>query len=155
MNKLETIREKCIEANPSIKDLVFGCEIENVIFYKDAKKKEPDWMRRNELRGTVIKDLRSDFLPMWVDYGDQLEFEISPHDYVSFDIIGRPIRLADVLLAIRKVKGSAYDFAELLGLDWDSDGIIEEYRDSIWNLLKDDLTQQSDETIDFLYELLK
>ena len=25
--KTETIRQACIEANPSIKDLVFGCEI--------------------------------------------------------------------------------------------------------------------------------
>jgi hypothetical protein len=61
-------------------------------------------------------------------------------------VLDRPIRLADVLLAI----GSKYAV----------DGAGEIYRsgyltgDSVWNLRADDLEQQSEETISFLYELL-
>lgn len=74
-------------------------------------------------------------------------------------IIGRPIRLADVLLAIQDkiVKQWEKDNARL-----DTLGNWQPYLEEMglktikkWNLLKDDLTLQSKETIDFLCELLK
>jgi hypothetical protein len=60
---------------------------------------------------------------------------------------GRPIRLADVLLAInatlRKERGT-------ISLDENSVKLI-----LFWNLRADDLEKQSEETISFLAELLK
>jgi hypothetical protein len=59
---------------------------------------------------------------------------IFPSDFTA---LGRPIRLADVLWTLKTVhKG-------------------EHGKDLIWNLCADDLREQSEETINFLYELLK
>lgn len=62
-------------------------------------------------------------------------------------ILGREIRLADVLLAMKSLKERKWtDQAWLITGSKD---------DCNWNLLKDSLTDQSEETIEFLYELLK
>ena len=71
---------------------------------------------------------------------------------------GRPIRLADVLLAMTPDRQP---------ISVDGNGVVTSYKaaadgitpvwdkQSSWNLCADDLTQQSTECIDFLYELLK
>jgi hypothetical protein len=70
----------------------------------------------------------------------------------------RPIRLADVLLAIDK--------NDEVVVNVDTEGVFAYWksppkgggnyrRGATWNLRKDDLTQQSDECISFLAELLK
>jgi hypothetical protein len=68
----------------------------------------------------------------------------------------RPIRLADILLAIAKF-GDYYtidvDGRFIFGKEW-----IKESNDVLaltWNLRKDSLTDQSEETITFLANLLK
>lgn len=148
--QIKFIREKCIEANPDIKKLEFGCHIDNVLWYKTEKDKEEgtvDWKETgmDSKQGVIVKDLRSEFLPMWVDYGEQLEFQIQHDDIVSFEIIGRDIRLADVLLVA--------DNAGKGKLDAVRNNILSVY--DKWNLLKDNLNDQSDETIEFIYNLLK
>jgi hypothetical protein len=70
---------------------------------------------------------------------------------------GRPIRLADVLLAIGhiiKARGSQFGFitVDSYGCIWK--GTPHEIACE-WNLRKNDLTEQSDECISFLAELLK
>ena len=95
MDKLQTIREACIKANP---------------------KKE--W---------------EEYFP---DAGD--------HRGVAVDI---PCRLAAVLLAIDE------KFVEENSGNWG----VEETQSKLvklWNLRNDDLSQQSEETINFLYDLL-
>jgi hypothetical protein len=76
-------------------------------------------------------------------------------------VSGRPIRLADVLLAIgqrQKDSETPFNFAihdsgaimkwDLRLAEWFNTCIV-------WNLDADDLEKQSEETITFLYELLK
>lgn len=70
----------------------------------------------------------------------------------------RPCRLADVLLAIL-AKGPQWKTA----IRVESDGQFNLYREpskqwwceATWNLLKDDLNEQSEETINFLATLLQ
>lgn len=72
--------------------------------------------------------------------------------------IPRPIRLADVLLAIGDIGLASMNIAAP-NIDYGKASFIWEPFSSgkhfIWNLREDDLSKQSEETIDFLYELLK
>lgn len=90
----------------------------------------------------------------------------SSHDYSHSDCFAcqmsnRTVRLADVLLAIQGV-GKNMRFNLTNGGHRDNlwircDNIFGGEEDSecpMWNLLKDDLTQQSPETIDFLHNLI-
>ncbi len=102
MNHKQTAEEYVRSKRPALMELSFGCEVEEIYWYKTEthkKKKQPDWKysREGGDYGTVVKDLRSDFLPMWIDKGDQLEFQIQPNDIVSMKIIGHPIQLQDWL----------------------------------------------------------
>jgi hypothetical protein len=62
----------------------------------------------------------------------------------------RPIRLADVLVAIDKRK-SYGEYATIASNGW----FHFDAERSWWNLRKNDLTEQSEECILFLYDLLK
>jgi hypothetical protein len=124
--KLEAIRQKCIEANPEIAWSKPGC--------------------RMVLRGDA-----------WWEHAIQVEDRLLFNETTrkleklgigrNWKIIGRPIRLADVLLVLMKllrdgqsaskVKDDLYRLAHL------------------WNCFEDDLTKQSPETIDFLFTLLQ
>lgn len=73
-------------------------------------------------------------------------------------------RLADVLLAIKEKQGtSSTFFVNPYGLFYSFEGTdfksgstaTVKYLHLGWNLLKDDLSQQSEETVSFIYELLK
>ena len=68
----------------------------------------------------------------------------------------RPIRLADVLAAMEKVEADY--FIDMSGTfvkqNTTLDGDAPERTDYKWNLLDDDLSHQTPETIDFLYEIL-
>jgi hypothetical protein len=131
--KLEAIRQACIKANPEIVELKFGCQLSLL-------------GRRYAVFGqclnvwqivSIERDLfHSTSLPNGAD-----TFGVNA-------IYGRPIRLSDVLLAMNVQLFK--DSWDLPVLDYDGSKII-----ALWNLRKDDLTQQSPETIDFLYDLLK
>lgn len=111
-NKLQFIREKCIEANPSIKDSYTVTEI----------------------------------------YGASGTNAIGEKLYRAKIKNGREIRLADVLWTIK---------SKDVKLDMDSR--VESYLfitnkegyTRIWNLKQDNLELQSEECIEFIYNLLK
>ena len=71
---------------------------------------------------------------------------------------GRPIRLADVLLTFSK---ATFPKAENIVMKEVGDIRLTEYWEGLkdivrrWDLLADDLEKQSEETINFLYELLR
>jgi hypothetical protein len=110
--KLELIRQKCIEANPEI---AIPCGCPKGGMYWDGQACE-------KCGGTEYKS--------------------------------RPIRLADVLLAI-PTDGIEWSMKkDRVGLR-QSLGFKKEPTDWVhWNLRKDDLNKQSEETIDFLAGLL-
>lgn len=162
MNHLESLRSKIIKTCPDIVELEFGCYIQNVFWYgseADKKKGVIDWIKtghfKNGREGTVVKDLRSDFLPMWVDYGDQVDFTIEADDIVSFEIIGRPITLEDVMRTLNfDLNGYIYAnnaiyCAPLIDKKWVNDNKICDW------LLGKPLDQQPQETIKSLDELIK
>ena len=71
-----------------------------------------------------------------------------PKTFYTRDI-SRPIRLADVLLAIPKSEPLTLFPERLIFGEVNEKGAF-----GIWNLRKDDLNEQSEETIDFLAGLL-
>jgi hypothetical protein len=79
-----------------------------------------------------------------------------PND--NHKILGRPIRLADVLLAIENANGNIElaTYGEPLHIGhYEKPEREGYYSKAYWNLRADDLEKQSEETISFLYELLK
>lgn len=168
MEKIETIRKACIKANPSIKDLVFGCEVMMKWgdYHGDVATVEYvcGKCKKHKLSKNCNEDCYFDG-----NIEDAISVVHSPEDEpkewilleADYDIIGRPIRLADVLLAIKDntigIHKSAMNngtYAWFIKLH-EPNGLQFKATGKLWHLLKDDLTQQSDETIDFLYELLK
>jgi hypothetical protein len=81
-SNLDLIREKCIEANESIKDLVFGCAVSL------CSKSNPDgingWKSEVIIRHEPVEDLYS---------GRFIDF----HKFEITKVIGRDIRLDDCL----------------------------------------------------------
>lgn len=137
-NKLQKIRQACIDANPSILDLSFGCEIRDITDGSTYK---------------LIYNVGNHYLKLTSWSGDDLNtFNTDESWNGKTEIIGRPIRLSDILIAFRDVwimpttkKDQGFRY---LGLGLGNPGIS-------WNLLKDDLSLQSEDTIDFIYNLIE
>lgn len=124
--EINIIRQKCIEANPEIVELKFGCEIKSKRWSKNA-------IFLRMVRGGRYAYIRPDHMELKEAWSEDIE------------IIGRPIRLADIILAWRKsVEPSMW---------WNPDVLV--CIISEWDSSKDDLTLQSPETIAFLTNLLK
>lgn len=151
--QLEYIRSKCIEANQSIKDLVFGCIVE----YKPLRA-----LRIPDRYGVYVGEGRGkDSVNIWFDGADSG----SQKPYTVFlkinhiEIIGRHIRLADVLLAIEKAdmsESKKEDCIKILvfgGLFYENRYDLR--KDCYWNLLFDDINLQSDATKKLIFELLR
>lgn len=137
--KLQYIREQVIKANPSIKDLVFGCELhvgDSGVrrFFSGSNEEEEEWFfveldqvgseDQYYYREGYVKDLNKDV------------------------IIGREIRLADVILALSYKFGfvPSMRISELInGAD----------RKMNWLFRQDNLELQSEECKEFIYNLLK
>lgn len=155
---IEIIRKACIEANPSILDLVFGCELltpfGNVIFvdtYGKTERKEAD---------TIA----------YIQNGELFTRDVSEKGFdYFFEIIGRKIGLADVLLAMAHNLvdlGASVSFknANFVHLFPQGASKKEEYisvagvsvdtRRANWDLKNDNLEDQSEETLSFIAELL-
>lgn len=131
MNNLQLIKEACYKANPEIKELKFGCEIV-------AKKSNKTL--------TVAGQYEGD--PLVLDYFTGFPQVVVVDGYMNTDlveILGRPIRLADVLFMIGKTK-------HVVAVDTDGDFI--EATPAEWNLLDDNLDHQSQETLQFIGNLL-
>lgn len=144
MTNLEIIRKACIAANPSILDLKFGCEVKNkkfgYTFFVSFCDKE------NEVVVYCPKEFDNQF------HHDSIEhFEAG-----KMEILGRPIRLADVLLAIESQKNVTV-LIDSLGcfmtvMPGEQPVFISALK-AQWNLAQDDLTTQSEETLSFLANL--
>ncbi len=148
---IQKIREACIAANPSILDLTFGCEL----YYPSEGNTTPDgkyWV--TEVKdGCVYCIARESYSK---DYTPR-RFAIEG----NFEILGRPIHLADVLLAVEK-QGDIliklnYDKTICIKRSESVKGLTEwQITDSAnWDLSKNSLIDQSDETIEFISKLLE
>lgn len=146
-NNIKKIREACIAANPSIKDL----EVGSIAFSPVTKGKEMVYIG---CYPDVSEWGNGEYMYKFAYY-TKGGYEAMNLD--GIEIIGRPIRLADVLLAINSSTptDTAYAITESGGfLQIGDSSSIWERLDFHWNLLKDDLTLQSPETISFIAELL-
>lgn len=131
--KYEAVREAVIAACPEIMELSFGCRISNGKSSQLVNYLDPNgihWCDGTFSVNEAIKNLK---------------------------IIGHPIRIAHVLRAIKEKCPSK--IAEgIEGINWD-EGEEQYARYGLrmlreWNLLEDDLSKQSAETINFLWEIL-
>lgn len=160
MSKLKEIREVIIKANQDILKLAEGCVLRvlkprlfqgdpfvyeewTVVGYQTIYPQTDLFLANREYNSHHTKTLQCvDKVGEAIDFG---------HERV--EIIGRPIRLADILLAIRKAHSDLVivshngTFHERVG--------VKEYRElGKYNLLQDDLESQSPEFIDFIHSIL-
>lgn len=159
--KLKRIKEKCAEANQEIMELKFGCEIEMLF----GPSYDPDYGIAIILAecGVCSKHKRCDgekdtcdmdtgFMCLkGSDEDGWCTFEVKSTD--KYKILGRPIRLADILLAIGESDwyigqhGRFFKWSRAMG-----EMVGQPYA---WNLREDDLEKQSEEMIEFLYQIRK
>jgi len=128
---IEEIRKVCIKANPEILELKFGCRIGN------ERKYRLEYVGFNN---------RQHCLALWKDGEQSLLFV---DNVKQEEILGRPITLADVLLTIAfgKTVGFIRTDTGLIEIDQNPSELL-----SLWNL-KENLENQSEETIEWLYKL--
>lgn len=134
-NSLSIVRDAVIRAVPEIVELKFGCQIE-----KDGEiyslAVETDY-------GIFEKTLEGYW--MCVSQSGQA---VSLSKGVRTNVLGRPIRLGDVLVAIDD-KVNSWDFV------CHANGVMTFHRtEAKWNIRNDSLEAQSPETISFLADLL-
>lgn len=137
--KREAIRKACIAANPEIVELKQGCFVED--FFKGTL----EILAKYEIEG---ESPVYDFV-----FRGENEVSVARSPRGNWEILGREIALADVLLAMSKktefssrvygisTYGGFYGYSEAGKLDAE------------WNL-KQPLSGQSDEVVDFIYELI-
>lgn len=139
---LEIIREAVIAAVPEIMELKFGCWISSDNIMSNIKR-------------MCVAELTHSHLLLTTTFG---EVSRLPRTRGNYKIIGRPIRLADVLLAIEPHWRSFLLPSFMQNLDGQIKNEFEGQNLYImvskWNLHSDDLSLQSPETIDFLAGLL-
>lgn len=134
MTNLEIIKSACVRVNPSIMELGFGCEL-------------------------LYGDVRTRFMCHF----DKEYYEIFPTVngnntvyHTEIIILGRPIRLADVLLAIYRSGSVPHKEGTTTGENyWKAIVDVVANAKKGWNLLKDNLEDQSPETLQFIADLLK
>lgn len=160
---INTIRRECIKANPEIMELKLGC---NIKMFGDSKSEAVIlYPHSPEINSPFCTVLCTNGDPTKSFNGNYIMHEVDVSSYEGWKILGRPIRLADVLLAIshqsyfigtsiREGYGCWYKTEKDENGDWNSEliGCPEIYS---WNLRTDSLTEQSDETLQFLADLLK
>jgi len=130
--KLEELKNKIQEANPEIMELKFGCEVEGF----------------NSIRGIIVRinlyvNESNTYSIFWED--DTLTMQSS---IGITKILGRPIRLADVLLAILGPFDKPRLSAGWQGLEAFMTPYIH------WNLRDDNLNNQSPQTQEFIFNLI-
>lgn len=149
--KIQKIREECIKVNPEIVKLFFGCVL---------KRKSVHGEDRGDYQ---VLDRGSGFHPdkLWVSsrvfgvmsipnerVGYQEELSVGDIQD-NYEIIGRPIRLADVLYMLQQT---------LFTNQWLKKNDVDDLLYNIllrYDLKNDNLEHQSPETIDFIYNLIK
>lgn len=131
--KTEEIRKWCIEANSEIGELSFGCHVIVSGIREDNPGCEKD----------IVVDSRLKDGCVGLGYFGLVSVE-------CLEIIGRPVRLADVLYAISKIDLRFFDHCHLTLL---GTMCLKTGEDIYWNLLKDNIEEQSEETLDFLISI--
>ena len=143
MNKLQQLEAKIQEAVPDIMKLQLGCKLK---------------VNREDLDSVASDDFEQDYLTVhWYQKGgfDEQDtlftLELCEWEY-EFEILGRPITLEDVLMAIDISKkktplvvGINGEFSEEIQNGWKGH--------ETWKL-GSPLQDQSEETIDFLHSLI-
>lgn len=132
--KIEDIRKQAIASNPEIVELQTGCHIL--------------WKTKGlPLGGLVLWENCAGNYLIRVE-GTQATTTIKKSAIQK--IIGRPIGLQDVLLAICKTKAGGLYAIDAHGT------FVYNGEDSCcdWNLHKDSLDEQTEETVDFIYQLI-
>lgn len=155
---LENIRNACIKASPEIMELKFGCEvmlllgdyygeIGRVVYPSGKCTKHKLYKNCNE--DCDIKDAVS-IVTNWDDEPSEWLLLSNGKDY---KVLGREIRLADVLLAIKSSPkcDTLWEYEVISDLIWGKTNKQIE----MWNLRKDSLSEQSEETLKFISDLLK
>lgn len=152
---IEVIRKAVIAAQPDIMELKFGCDV-----YIETLEGYGGGDTINQHRRITAKQCHEEQLPMYLvgayfgergyiqaDFGAiaGMRGSILPNVYRIVEVVGRPIRLADVLYSLTKLPDlEPFDlpgfWIEVIGR---------------YNLRKDTLTDQSDECLAFLANLLK
>lgn len=128
--QLKTIIQKAV---PSIMALEFGCDTDYGLFVGEDKENSEYHFVKQDKVGSE-------------DNVFYLE------DVAGVKILGRPIRLADVLVAISKTK--EYILVSVAGKFHKRTGPKEYLELGDWKLLDDNLDHQSEETKQFLISLL-
>lgn len=173
-DKLQKIREACIEANPDIVALKPNCIVNlaasDGYTYTVVANTYVCQKHKTGRACSVWQEKNEDYCPGIVpavtllyqddEEGDHLlDWEVSK--IKRWEIEGRPITLADVLLAMgyredvtlmvtEEKAGSRGIFLELKRMV-NTQG----YYDAVyWDLRKENLSEQSEEMINFLYDLL-
>lgn len=130
---LKIIKDACIKANPNILKLEFGCFVQD----KATEEILPVAMPHSWARGVAVVMTKNELIH-WE--GD------------DYRILGRPIRLADVLFTLSQIGNVTRGANYLVNIVQSGDDVWIDVR---WNLRDDILDHQSPETIQFLAELLK
>lgn len=159
---IEFIRQKCIEVNPEIVELKFGCFINDK--YTMLLRCGGDF--GNEIMQIV--DTRTGeaggYFASYIDDGNGDSRLETVEDWIKngeIEIIGRDIRLADVLLAISHSEKNWHqeDFgcvsADLAEKSTSVELSTNEKGYAFWNLRQDNLNDQDDPTIKLIYDILK
>lgn len=130
-NHLQFIKEACHLANPSILELKFGCRV----------------LDGYEVKNILLRETKNGFT--FLNTVMQEVHEHKRKDILQEKILGRPIQLADVLYTIRmKLIPGAAGHSNLIHSMIETDVL------KYFDLLKD-LDGQSEECIEFIYNLLK
>lgn len=173
MTTLERVRAKVIEAVPEILHTKPGCVIQHLEYPDDDDRNYVIvaecglCSRHKTLRGCEKSDGECDIddgryaVSPGGEYDDfgymPADVKTEDLDGVKWRIIGRPIRLADVLVAMQgKDKPVQSVGVEINGrfLDCNEDMTEWHILEPRWNLRADSLDEQSPETIEFLANVL-
>lgn len=143
MTNIEIIKAACAKANPEIMEISFGCDL-----------------KRNDQYGSIYKCVNehgfaNNNKKVWLNSVPFGAMEVERERIgkgLDFEILGRPITLQDVLLALENVE--KYILVDVIGNMYTHDAndgsLIDE---GIWNL-RASLEDQSEETLQFLADLL-
>lgn len=169
--KREAIRLKCIEANPSIMDLVFGCQVRPK--NKEGIKKLYKWVwgedkgEHEHFPVTILdyvpdsetyeeRELIEGYMHIgWFDPFGSYVTRYDGRDYLGIDdydkdmeILGRELLLSDIVFVIKKTieADPKRDHNEIY---FATGKLI-----NIWDPLLPSFSQQSDEFVDFIFNLL-
>lgn len=158
MTPQQKIIDRLYELLPHKKELEFGCE---VIWTSPAS--EENKQKSKKYKAVVIRNWKNGAVSILENF--HVNVTQSTHTILENDIeiIGQPLRLADLLVAIAKVKtkGTMYMRDDGVLFHWKKfapggSGNHHVESDYIeYNLSKDNILDQSDETCDFCLKLLK